>query len=159
MLIYYLLSAALDHHCKVHQAKQNIFLKIDYLLFFVFFLKSFHHIIWMLSQLWATLPSSLHWGRTVTNDSTIEKCMQESRSDNSIHWLVQCFLKQTKSIEGENWNKRFWPSMNRFYVIFKHKKKPKNVCWFQLLKCKDLLLFLVIYDSKWKVFGFWAVGG
>lgn len=34
-----------------------------------------------------------------------------------------------------------------------------RICRFQLLKCKALPLFFVIYDSKWKVFGFWAAVG
>lgn len=29
-----------------------------------------------------------------------------------------------------------------------------NVCWFKLLKWKDLLLVFVIYDTKWRVFAF-----
>ena len=32
------------------------------------------------------------------------------------------------------------------------------MCWCQLLPCQDVLLFFVIYDSKWRVFGFWTVG-
>lgn len=29
-----------------------------------------------------------------------------------------------------------------------------NICWFQLLKYNDLLLFFAIHGSKWRVFGF-----
>lgn len=28
--------------------------------------------------------------------------------------------------------------------------KVSNICWFQLLKCDDLLLFVTIYESKWR---------
>ncbi len=33
-----------------------------------------------------------------------------------------------------------------------------NTRWLQLLKCEYLMLFFVISDSKWNIFGFWIVG-
>ena len=36
--------------------------------------------------------------------------------------------------------------------------KMENIRWYQLLKCKNLLLFFVIYDSKWWVSVFWTAG-
>lgn len=47
-------------------------------------------------------------------------------------------------------------------VIF--QAKISKICWFQLLKYSDLLLFFVMCDSKWRVFGLlvgwllWALG-
>lgn len=32
-----------------------------------------------------------------------------------------------------------------------------NICWIHLLKCKNVLLFFAIYNSKWRDFGFWTV--
>lgn len=32
--------------------------------------------------------------------------------------------------------------------------KSSNICWFQFPKCQGLLLFFVIYENKWRVFGF-----
>ena len=32
-----------------------------------------------------------------------------------------------------------------------------NICWFQLPKCKNLLLFFVVHGSKWAVFRFWMI--
>lgn len=32
-------------------------------------------------------------------------------------------------------------------------------CWFLIFKHEDLLLFCLIYDRKWQVFGFYTVGG
>lgn len=32
-----------------------------------------------------------------------------------------------------------------------------NICCFRLLKCDDLLLFFVVYDSKWRNLGFWLL--
>lgn len=40
-------------------------------------------------------------------------------------------------------------SSSQFFVIF--LMKSVKTCWFQPLKRKDLLLFLVIYDRKWTV--------
>lgn len=36
-------------------------------------------------------------------------------------------------------------------------QKCFNICWFQPLKRIVLLFFFVIYDSKWRVFGFGTV--
>lgn len=47
----------------------------------------------------------------------------------------------------------FWPSINRF-----SSASMSNLCWFRLLKLKDLLFFSIIYDCKWRVFGFWTAG-
>lgn len=36
-------------------------------------------------------------------------------------------------------------------------KTPK-MCWFQLVKFRDMLLFFVISNHKWGIFGFWTAG-
>lgn len=61
---------------------------------------------------------------------------------NSLNWLVD----QKK---------------RRLVIVYKSspfKKKCQTRFCFQLLKCEDSLSFIIIYDSQWRVFGFWTVG-
>ena len=46
---------------------------------------------------------------------------------------------------------------NRLIVSVVFQVKMSNICWFELFKYEDLLLFFIIYESKFRVFGFWTV--
>ena len=49
----------------------------------------------------------------------------------------------------------FWKLIN--HLSHFSSKKISRICWFHLLKCKDFLLFFVIYESKWRDFQFLRV--
>lgn len=42
-------------------------------------------------------------------------------------------------------------------VLVTFQAKILNICLFQLLKCEDVLLLFVIYENKWRAFGFRGV--
>lgn len=37
-----------------------------------------------------------------------------------------------------------------------YRAKIPNICWFQILKCKGLLVSSVLYNCKLNTFGFWT---
>lgn len=37
------------------------------------------------------------------------------------------------------------------------KAKIPQIVWFQRLSCENLLVFLVLYDSKLNIVGFWTI--
>lgn len=42
-------------------------------------------------------------------------------------------------------------------VVIRQVDKHINIRWFKLLKCKNLLLFIVLYDFKPNIYEIWTV--
>ena len=66
-------------------------------------------------------------------------------------------IKLWRHSTGSAPNKYFTLRKYRFILSVIFWANLSNTCWFQLLKCKNVLFFFVTYDSEGRLFGFWNV--
>ena len=87
-------------------------------------------------------------------------CDNISFPDNSVcQWIFQelHLLLLLELQQLVNCKPFFKNNLLMVSVIF--HANMSNICWSQLLTREYSLLLFVIYDSRWRVFEFWTVGG
>ena len=67
---------------------------------------------------------------------------------------MRTFYSLRKREPNNNRKKTAGNLKNQFILSVIFWADLSNICWFQLLRCKNLLLFFVIYESKGRVLGF-----
>ena len=94
----------------------------------------FFYILWMKWLILKSRPGYSGQSRDpdVSKASTVSRVIEQNK--------ISCQL--------------FWWSIKHFGHF--PRKKISNICKFQLLKCGTLRLLIVIYGSKWRIFGSWT---